>query len=76
MRILLIIIALVLTTASLLPGQVPPAEPAGDVVIGSGSFSPIVKDLDKSLEFYRRSARSQRARGCDANSIRSRSRAC
>ena len=53
MRTLLIIIALVLTTASLLPGQVPPAEPAGDVVIGSGSFSPIVKDLDKSLEFYR-----------------------
>jgi predicted enzyme related to lactoylglutathione lyase len=29
------------------------AAPAGDVVIGSGSFSPIVKDLDKSLAFYR-----------------------
>ena len=27
--------------------------PAGDVVIGSGSFSPIVSDLDKSLAFYR-----------------------
>lgn len=27
--------------------------PPGDVVIGSGSFSPIVKDLDKSLAFYR-----------------------
>ena len=25
---------------------------ATDVVIGSGSFSPIVKDLDKSLDFY------------------------
>jgi predicted enzyme related to lactoylglutathione lyase len=27
--------------------------PPGDVVIGSGSFSPIVEDLDKSLAFYR-----------------------
>src|SRR4051812_1238935 len=27
--------------------------PAGDVVVGSGSFSPIVRDLDKSLAFYR-----------------------
>jgi catechol 2,3-dioxygenase-like lactoylglutathione lyase family enzyme len=27
--------------------------PPGSVVIGSGSFSPIVKDLDKSLAFYR-----------------------
>lgn len=32
-----------------LPGTAPP----GNVVIGSGSFSPIVADLDKSLEFYR-----------------------
>jgi catechol 2,3-dioxygenase-like lactoylglutathione lyase family enzyme len=29
------------------------ANPPGDVVIGSGSFSPIVKDLDQSLAFYR-----------------------
>ncbi len=29
------------------------ANQPGDVVIGSGSFSPIVKDLDKSLAFYR-----------------------
>src|SRR5262245_61126738 len=30
-------------------GQAPPA---GDVVIGSGNFSPIVADLDKSIAFY------------------------
>jgi catechol 2,3-dioxygenase-like lactoylglutathione lyase family enzyme/uncharacterized glyoxalase superfamily protein PhnB len=35
-------------------GQAQPATaPPGTVVIGSGSFSPIVRDLDKSLEFYR-----------------------
>ena len=28
------------------------AAPAGDVVIGSGSFSPIVWDLERSLKFY------------------------
>jgi len=33
--------------------QSAPVEPAGDVVIGPDSFSPIVKDLDQSLEFYR-----------------------
>ena len=32
-------------------GQLQPA-PASDVVIGSGSFSPIVGDLEKSLVFY------------------------
>src|SRR2546428_14056543 len=26
--------------------------PPSDVVIGSGSFSPIVRDLDKSIDFY------------------------
>jgi len=31
--------------------QLQPA-PASDVVIGSGSFSPIVGDLEKSLVFY------------------------
>ena len=34
------------------PQPVPNAAPAGDVVIGSGSFSPIVADLEKSLKFY------------------------
>jgi len=31
---------------------VPNAAPASDVVIGSGSFSPIVSDLERSLKFY------------------------
>ena len=31
---------------------VPNAAPASDVVIGSGSFSPIVTDLERSLKFY------------------------
>src|SRR5689334_16265513 len=30
----------------------PPLAPASDVVTGSGSFSPIVADLEKSLAFY------------------------
>jgi catechol 2,3-dioxygenase-like lactoylglutathione lyase family enzyme len=34
-------------------GQTPATAPPGAVVIGSGSFSPIVRDLDKSLAFYR-----------------------
>jgi catechol 2,3-dioxygenase-like lactoylglutathione lyase family enzyme len=29
-----------------------PTAPAGDVVVGSGNFSPIVADLEKSLAFY------------------------
>jgi predicted enzyme related to lactoylglutathione lyase len=28
------------------------AAPPGDVVVGSGNYSPIVQDLDKALEFY------------------------
>ena len=28
------------------------AAPPGDVVVGSGSYSPIVQDLDKAIEFY------------------------
>ena len=28
------------------------AAPAGDVVVGLGSYSPIVNDLDKAIEFY------------------------
>jgi len=34
------------------PQPAPNTEPAGDVVIGSGSFSPIVADLERSLKFY------------------------
>src|SRR6188768_1071185 len=34
------------------PAPVPNLAPAGDVVIGSGSFSPIVSDLSRSLKFY------------------------
>jgi predicted enzyme related to lactoylglutathione lyase len=35
--------------------QAPPASgaaPAGDVVVGSGNYSPIVQDLDKAIDFY------------------------
>src|SRR5947199_258422 len=28
------------------------AAPAGDVVVGSGNYSPIVQDLDKAIDFY------------------------
>jgi len=35
------------------PPTAPPTAPPGAVLIGSGSFSPIVRNLDKSLEFYR-----------------------
>ncbi len=34
------------------PQPAPNTAPAGDVVIGSGSFSPIVADLERSLKFY------------------------
>lgn len=35
------------------PAAAPPgAAPAGEVVVGSGSYSPIVNDLDKAIEFY------------------------
>src|SRR5262245_47045820 len=30
----------------------PAAAPPGDVVVGSGNYSPIVSDLDKAIEFY------------------------
>ena len=30
----------------------PGAAPAGDVVVGSGNYSPIVNDLDKAIDFY------------------------
>jgi catechol 2,3-dioxygenase-like lactoylglutathione lyase family enzyme len=31
---------------------VPGAAPAGEVVVGSGNYSPIVQDLDKAIDFY------------------------
>ena len=34
------------------PAPVPGAAPAGDIVVGSGNYSPIVTDLDKAIEFY------------------------
>ena len=34
------------------PQPTPNLAPAGEVVIGSGSFSPIVNDLERSLKFY------------------------
>jgi len=46
----------VLTLTSVVLSQAPQPTgnlaPAGDVVIGSGSFSPIVSDLERSLKFY------------------------
>jgi catechol 2,3-dioxygenase-like lactoylglutathione lyase family enzyme len=51
-RILSIILFLCLSAIVLSQAaQLQPA-PASDVVIGSGSFSPIVADLEKSLAFY------------------------
>jgi len=41
----------VFATSETLPAQTPPTSTGP--VIGSGNFSPIVKDLDKSLDFYR-----------------------
>lgn len=46
---------LVLTSLLILgqaPQPAPNTAPASDVVIGSGSFSPIVSDLERSLKFY------------------------
>ena len=34
------------------PAPPPGTAPAGDVVVGSGNFSPIVQDLDKAIDFY------------------------
>jgi len=47
-----LLLALIILPLALL-GQTPQQNaPASDVVIGSGSFSPIVADLEKSLVFY------------------------
>jgi catechol 2,3-dioxygenase-like lactoylglutathione lyase family enzyme len=54
-RILAALVVLAIA-GSIIVGQAPPpapnAAPASDVVIGSGSFSPIVTDLERSLKFY------------------------
>ena len=34
------------------PAPQPGAAPPGEVVVGSGNFSPIVQDLDKAIDFY------------------------
>src|SRR5436190_5372314 len=47
------IFCILLVTIFVVAAQAQTTAPAGDVVIGSGSFSPIVRDLDKSLAFYR-----------------------
>jgi predicted enzyme related to lactoylglutathione lyase len=44
-----------LTSTGALVAQAPAppgAAPPGDVVVGSGNYSPIVTDLDKAIEFY------------------------
>src|SRR5262245_10660866 len=46
------LLAAVLAVASIPVAQAPQTAPASDVVIGSGSFSPIVQDLERSLAFY------------------------
>jgi catechol 2,3-dioxygenase-like lactoylglutathione lyase family enzyme len=48
-------VAVAAALAATVSGQAPaaaPAAPAGDVVVGSGNYSPIVQDLDKAIEFY------------------------
>src|SRR5437867_12710668 len=47
----------VVLAGSVVFAQAPPAPPAGaapagDVVVGSGNYSPIVQDLDKAIDFY------------------------
>src|SRR4029453_7866615 len=50
-------LAVVMTLPAQSAGQrgaqpAPGAAPPGDVVVGSGNYSPIVSDLDKAIEFY------------------------
>ena len=49
-----LVVAVAFTSRALAQqGQpVPGAAPPGDVVVGSGNYSPIVNDLDKAIEFY------------------------
>jgi len=51
-RILPLLLFLCLTSIGFGQAAQVQTAPAGDVVIGSGSFSPIVSDLEKSLAFY------------------------
>jgi predicted enzyme related to lactoylglutathione lyase len=53
MRLLTISVVICVVLIGALGGLAQQAAPASDVVIGSGSFSPIVKDVDKSVAFYR-----------------------
>jgi catechol 2,3-dioxygenase-like lactoylglutathione lyase family enzyme len=51
------IVLAALGSASIGLGQTPPpasqgVAPAGEVVVGSGNYSPIVQDLDKAIDFY------------------------
>src|SRR6185436_19738953 len=51
----LVVALLALSTIAVGQGpqpQLPPLVPASDVVTGSGNFSPIVQDLERSLAFY------------------------
>lgn len=50
-------LAVALSLSTRIAGQggaqpAPGAAPPGDVVVGSGNYSPIVSDLDKAIEFY------------------------
>ena len=49
-----LVVAVAFTSGALAQqGQpAPGAAPPGDVVVGSGNYSPIVNDLDKAIEFY------------------------
>src|SRR5687767_13516590 len=56
-----IVVAATLAVAMMIPAQsagqrgaqpAPGAAPPGEVVVGSGNYSPIVSDLDKAIEFY------------------------
>lgn len=49
-------VACVAVASTLLFAQAPPAPagaaPAGEVVVGSGNYSPMVQDLDRAIDFY------------------------
>jgi catechol 2,3-dioxygenase-like lactoylglutathione lyase family enzyme len=47
-----VLLLAIVVNAGQAPQPAANAAPAGDVVIGSGSFSPIVSDLERSLKFY------------------------
>ena len=47
-----VLVLLTGTGALVAQAPMPGAAPPGDVVVGSGNYSPIVTDLDKAIEFY------------------------